>query len=336
MATIKDVAARAGVSLGTVSNVLSGLPSVSPDLRRRVERAIRDLGYRPNQIARSLKTKQTRTLGLVVSDITNPFFSEMARGAETAALQAGYLVTAFNTDDRPDLEQSVFEMLLPRGFDGLLTVVALTRASHPHVEKLIAAGVPVVCLDRKVPDLRADAVVVDNVSGVRHCIQHLIDSGHGRIAFLGGKSGMYIAQERLSGYLDAMQAAGLAPLVRHGDFREESGYALAHELFSGAVRPTALFGGNLRMTIGALRALHDLGCDPPQHAAVATFDHFSWLDAFHPRLTAVVQPAHEMGAAGVRLLIDRIEGREKGEPLTITLPTTLRLEESTLRYGRAR
>lgn len=335
MATLKDVARKAGVSLGTASKVLSGVPTVSPDLRRRVEKAKRDLGYRPNIVARSLKTRRTRMLGMVISDITNPFFPEMVRGAEDVALERGFILTTFNTDDRIDREQQVFEILRSRGVDGLLVVVALPKSGHDHLQQTIEARTPIVFLDRRPENLAVDSVTVDNEGAVRDAIEHLVALGHKDIGYLGGDKRFFVSKERLSGFLQGLRLAGLQPVkewIREGNFRPESGYDLACDVLSLSPRPTAIFVANMLMTIGVLRALRELALETPRDIALATFDHYSLLDGFRPTLTSIVQPSYEIGRQGAELLMDRIEGRrDTPDPIRIVLPTRLRLGESTQR-----
>jgi len=331
MPTIKDVAARAGVSVGTVSNVLSGAATVTGGLKRRVERAIAELNYRPNHVARSLKKRTTRTLGMIISDIANPFFPELVRGAEDWAAERGYILTAFNTDDRLDRERQVFDLLRSRHVDGLLLVVALERDESAHVARALAEGLPIVCLDRRPVKLAVDSVTVDNVAGSQACVRHLIAEGHRRIATIAGGSNMYLAAERLEGYRRAMADAGLTvdpQWVREGDFRRESGYAHAHALLRLKRRPTAIFSGNFPMTLGAIEAMRELGLESPRDVALGTFDRLAMADVFRPRPTAVEQPSYAMGAAGTRLLIDRIEGRAPAAPQHVVLDTILRPGDS--------
>ncbi len=333
MPTIKDVASRAGVSVGTVSNVLSGSATVTDDLRSRVEAAIAELDYRPNLIARSLKKRQTNTLGMIISDIVNPFFPEMVRGAEDAAAAAGYILTTFNTDDRVERERQVFELLRSRRVDGLLLVVALVRGDLSHVHQAVEEGLPIVCLDRRPEGLDLDSVTADNAGGVRQCIEHLIERGHRRIAVITGGQGKYITQVRLDGYLEAMVAAGLPldpNLIRDGNFRRESGFAIAKELLSGPNPPTAIFSCNFMMNLGVVQAVEELGLESPRDIALATFDRLKLAEAFRPHMTSVEQPSYEIGAQGTRLLIDRIQNPLEGAPsMHIQLPTQLRIAESS-------
>ncbi len=317
MATIKEVARRAGVSVGTVSNVLSNLPTVSPDLRRRVEKAIEQLQYRPNQVARSLKKQTTETLGLVISDITNPFFPAIVRGAEDEAAAHGYMLSIFNTDDQPEKESRVLETLEGRRVDGILLVPALRRGENAVLKRLLRAATPVVCIDREIedPSLAAypfDSVLVDNRRGVAEGVRHLAAGGARRIAYIGGAPGQYIARERLAGFELGLREVGLAleaDLLWPGDFREASGYQAIRERYSRC-RPDGLFVANMPMCLGALRACNEMGLPIPAQLQVVTFDHFAWLDSFHPRLSAIAQPTYEIGREAVKTLLARLRDRQ--------------------------
>ncbi len=330
MPTIKDVAARAGVSIATVSNVMAGIDRASPATRRRVLQAIRDLGYRPNHVARSLRAKRTRALGMVISDITNPFFPEMVRGAEDAALARGYLLSTFNTCDQPERERQIFSLLAARRTDGLLVVTALKRGAHPHLAAALAEGIPVVCLDRRPEDLAVDTVTVDNTAGVTLIVEHLIERGYRSIAYLGGGRGMYVAPERLAGYRRAMKKAGLPLLAFRGDFRRESGYRAGIQILNSRPRPEAVVAANFPMAAGFLEAAAELGLDVPRDIALATFDSVAILRGFRPQLTCIEQPTYRMGYEGANLLMDRLEGmRPHGNPVNIVLPCKLLVGDST-------
>src|ERR1035437_5136197 len=305
MVTIREVARQAKVSVGTVSNVRAGSATVRAELRRRVEEAMRGLDYHPNQIARSLKTRQTKTLGMVISDITNPFFPQVVRGAEDAAMESGYLLITLNTDDNPEREREALSMLRARKVDGLLLTVAATREDMKHIEQFQAAGLPIVCIDRQVPNIPLDLVCSDNARGARMCMQHLLSRGHRRVGYLSGSKGLYTAEVRLAGVKQALDEAGIQPdpkLVRHGDFRLESGYRLAKEMLLEHEPPTALFASNAMMGFGALKAIHELGLRCPEDVALAMFDDVPFGDVIQPRLTVVAQPAYEMGRVGAQLL----------------------------------
>jgi LacI family transcriptional regulator len=316
MATIKEVARRAGVSVGTVSNVLSKLPTVSPDLRKRVERAIAQMQYRPNQMARSLKKQTTQTLGLVISDITNPFFPGIVRGAEDEAATRGYMLSIFNTDDRGDKQARVLEMLEGRRVDGLILVPALGSQDFAPLRRLMEEGTPLVLVDREIdsPELQAfpvDSVLVDNRAGVQLGIGELLARGARRIAYIGGPPGLYISRERLFGYESALFQARLAKdpaLIWAGDFREESGYLAVMENYLRH-RPDAVFIANLLMSLGAARAFEELGVRIPEETQVVAFDHVPLLNSFHPRLSAIAQPMYEIGKEAVRTMLARLADR---------------------------
>jgi LacI family transcriptional regulator len=332
MTTIKEVAKRAGVSVGTASNVLSGTVPVSPARRESVLAAIRDLGYHPSDVARSLKLRRTNMLGLVVSDITNPFFAQLVRGAEEAALAQGYLLLTFNTDDRVEREKHVLGVLRGRRVDGVLLVVAPIRGESSHIAETIARGTPVVCLDRVPRGVSVDSVTVDNARAARECVEHLLDMRHRRIGILTGSMLLATAQERMRGYRRALQAHGLSvdpALVKEGNFRMESGYELASELLRSPNRPTALFVSNGLMAIGALRAVADLGLRCPEDVALATFDDLPLSEVLSPPLTSVAQPAYQMGYEGARILFDRIKSKRMDGPVRVRLQAQLKIRQSS-------
>lgn len=337
MPTLKEVAIRAGVSLGTASKVLSSSGNVAQELRDRVHTAARELGYRANQVARGLKTGRSRMIGMVISDITNPFFPEMVRGAEDAALKRGYVLTIFNTDDRIEREQLAFDILHSRGADGILAVVALPkRGRHEHLARALTSGTPVVCLDRIPRGIDCDSVTVDNIGGVASGVEHLVSQGHRKIGYIGGHEDLYISADRRRGFEKGLQQAGLKPQpdwMKSGDFRPDSGYVLAKELLLQHDRPGAIFVANILMTIGVLRAAEELGLAIPQDIAIATFDHIALTDVFRPRLTVVEQPSYEIGRRGVELLLDRIDN--PGAPrVRLKLPTKLVIRDSSQRRAR--
>jgi LacI family transcriptional regulator len=332
MTTIKEVAKRAGVSVGTASNVINGAVPVSPARRELVLAAIRDLGYQPSDVARSLKLRRTHMIGLVVSDITNPFFAQLVRGAEEAALAQGYLLLTFNTDDRVEREKHVLAVLRGRRVDGILLVVAPIRGDSSHIAETIASGIPVVCLDRVPRGVTVDSVTVDNVRAARKCVEHLLEMGHRRIGILTGSMLLGTARGRLRGYRQALQTHGLRAdpeLIREGDFRMESGYQLASELLSGSDRPTALFVSNGLMAIGAFRAVADLGLRCPEDVALATFDDLPLSEVLSPPLTSVAQPAYQIGYRGAKILLDKIKSKRTDGPIKIRLLAQLKVREST-------
>lgn len=337
MSTIKEVAERAGVSIGTASNVISGNHRVGKTRMARVLAAIKELDYHPNEVARSLKVKQTKMLGMVLPDITNPFFSDLIRGAEDAALERGYLLLTANTDEQVEREKRFVSALRSRRVDGIL-LAATASKSETHLKSVLAAGVPIVCLDRMAAGLAVDAVLADNVRGTQECVRHLVRLGHTKIAIITGSLELQIAHERLNGYRAALEEAGVEysrELVMEGDFREQTGYRLGKELLLRRERPTAIFACNGVMTLGLLIALDELGVRCPDEVALATFDDLPFAHSFHPHLTAVAQPANSIGYEGANLLIDRVEKKRTGEPVIIRLAPELKIRESTKGYPSA-
>jgi LacI family transcriptional regulator len=332
--TIRDVAKKAGVSVGTVSNVLSGLVAVRPRLYERVQQAIRDLDFHPNTVARSLKTQRTRILGMVISDITNPFFPQLVRGAEEAAAEHGYLLAVFNTDERVEREKQLLSVLRGRRVDGILLVVAPDPGGSTHVESAIHAGLPIVCLDRIPKGISVDSVGIDNTKSAKICVRHLVHTGHTRIGMLNGSMRLQTARDRLRGYELALREAGLPmlpELVRAGEFRLKSGFAMGKELLQLEPRPTAIFASSSSLGLGLLQAISELKIECPRDIALAVFDEIPGTELFRPHVTALSQPAYQIGYQGAKIIIQRIESGHK-KPTRILLEGELRARESTLGY----
>lgn len=331
MPTIIEVAERAKVSIATVSNVIRGTRRVSPKLEERVRQAIRELDYFPNEIARSLKVKQTRMLGMIIPDITNPFFPEIIRGAEDSAFERGYFLVTANTDEQIGRERRIISALRSYRVDGILLASAPGK-DWSHIRNTLHAGISIVCLDRAASGIKTDAVLLDNVRGGRECVRHLIQSGHRRIAIVTGSLALQTGRERLKGYEDALKEADIEidrSLVLEGDFREESGYRLGKELLRRRARPTAVFVCNGVMTLGFLKAMEELEVSCPGDVALATFDDLVLDRSFHPHLTAVVQPSYEIGSRAANILMDRIEGKLTSDPAVVRIVPTLVIREST-------
>ncbi len=329
MATIKEVARKARVSVGTVSNVLGGVVPVSDKLRRRVLDVIREFDYHPNHVARSLKIRQTMMLGIVVSDLTNPFFPQLVRGAEDAAWKNRYMLLTFNCDDQVERERQVLTALRTRRVDGILLVAASTEGDTSHIRGAVEAGIPIVCLDRTLKDFPLDSVTVDNTAGVQEGVQHLIDSGHRRIGIITGPLELQIARDRLEGYKKATAAACIPydeTLVADGYFRSNGGYDAAKKLLD--LRPTAIFCCNAMMALGLMRAIGETELRCPEDVAVAIFDDPAFSEALRPQLTSVAQPAYELGYRGAELLLRRINEPDRRRT-NVVLKTELRVRESS-------
>ncbi|MGW7020528.1 LacI family DNA-binding transcriptional regulator [Streptomyces decoyicus] len=322
MTTMTDVARRAGVSVATVSHVLNETRPVRPDTRAAVLGAIDELGYTHNTLARSLVTSRTRSIGLAVSAISNPYFTEILQGVEAGALEAGYSLLLTDPHDDPQHERKVVQLLHERRVDGM--IVAPSADPSAMVEYLARREVPTVFLDRLVGDDH-DQVCAENNGPVRQLVGHLADLGHTRIGLVAGLPGLSTTTERVQGYREGLRACGLpfAPeLLAGGHSAAQGAQDATRRLLAVPRPPTAVITANNAMTIGALRALRELGLEVPRDIALACFDDFSWADLFTPRLTAIAQPSKDIGAAAVRLLLERLTEPDR-PPRTVRLPCTL-------------
>ncbi len=333
MSTIKEVAELAGVSIGTVSHVIGGSVPVSDSLRRKVLAAIRTLDYHPNHIARSLKTRKTRTLGMVVPDMTIPFFPQVIRSAETAAHAHGYSVIAVNSDDSTTRQKEVLSLLRSQRVEGILLVIASAHGSQAQIPKLIESGIPVVCLDRLPEGIEVDSVCVEDSAAADMGVSHLLSLGHRKIAILTGPLTLRNERERLRGYRQAFERAGVAAsdsLVWEAKLNQEDVSAVCREhLTHSSTRPSALFCTNGVTGLGALRGMAACGLSTPEDIAFVTFDELT-EDIFRPAITAVVQPAYEIGYRAAEILIERIQaGPTRGPRIAARLPATLKVRESS-------
>jgi LacI family transcriptional regulator len=330
MPTIKDVARAAGVSVATVSAVANGTKYVSEELARRVRHAIDATGYQPHGVARSLKNGRTQTLGLIVTDITNPFFTSVARSVEDAAHLAGYAVLLCNSDEDVDKERLYLQLMGRRRVDGLIWAPAGDIRSYRDLRSDQRA--PTILLDRRIDGMPMDAVVVDNVRATREAIEHLIGLGHRRIALITGLPHLSTSRERLQGYREAMIGHGLRPsprLIVQGDFRSGSAHDAALGVLRMVPRPTAVFASNNLMALGLLRAIRELGLRCPEEMSVAAFDDFEEASLFTPGLTTVAQPTTAIGAKAVEMVLKRIGRRdERHAPEVATMEAVLHLRGS--------
>jgi DNA-binding LacI/PurR family transcriptional regulator len=323
---IRDVATRAGVSPATASRALNGTATVSDHLRARVLEAAGALGYRPNNLARSLRRQRTDTIGVIVSDIANPHHSEAVRVMEDAASQAGWRLILCNTDERVDKQRSYLGLLADERVGAVILSAADSAGSG--TDALLSLGIPVVAFDRVIDDPRVDAVTCDNQAGVEALTRHLIDLGHRRIGFVGGRPRVATGAERLEGYRTAMRTAGLRAMVEVGDFRADDAEVAARGLIGRAMRPTAIVVANNTMAVGTLRAVRDAGYTIPDDIALATVDDPVWAELVDPPLTALAQPVRAMAEAAVRLVLERVAGARR-EVVRLVLPMELRIRRSS-------
>lgn len=322
-ATIKDVARNAGTSVATVSYVVSGNRYVSPELTARVREAMHALDYHPSGVARSLRNRRTNNIGLLLSDITNPFFPEIARGTLDAARAASYHVLVCNTDTLPDEARYYIRVLRAQRVAGMI-FTSVTPEDEPVLRQLLRTGeVPFVLVNRRIDGLECDFVGIDNVASATIMMRHLLGLGHRRIAFIAGPSSSSASAARLRGYQKALAGEGIAydpELIEEGALTDETGYVAARRLL--AQRPRAIFAANDAMALGALNALFDAGLRVPEDVAVVGHDDVAFASYRNVALTTMHQSRYEMGRLGIQLLTERIT-RGEGEPREVILPTRL-------------
>lgn len=317
--TMKDVAARAGVGLKTVSRVVNGEAGVSPDTERRVQEAITALGFRRNDSARVLRKGRTASIGLVLEDLADPFYAPLSRAVEEVARAHGALLINGSSAEDPERERELVLALCARRVDGLIVVPA--GDDHRYLEPEIAAGVATVFVDRPPERIEADLVLSDSFAGARDGVAHLIAHGHRRIGFIGDRGGIHTANERLRGYRAAMEQAGLPvhpSWVAQGTTEPERVRADAARLLSGSEPVTAFFAGNNRVTVTLVRVL----ADREQPVALVGFDDFELADLLSPPVTVVAQDSAGLGRSAADLLFRRLDGADDA-PRRLALPARL-------------
>lgn len=333
MVKITDVAKKANVSVATVSRVLNRRGNVKKSTEEKVLEAIRELDYIPNFSAHCLKAKRTLTIGMIVPDITNPFFPIVFEGAENVVKQEGYTIILCNTFEDEYEEMRYLSILEAKKVDGILLIKAPPRSGHEkYMEKLKSIPIPIVYLDR-LPELQdIPAVVSDNIGGGYAATTHLLKLGHRKIGVITVQYPLTVHQERLQGYINALRDHNI-PINKHyikkGAATIQEGTSLGHSLTSMKDRPTAIFVTNYKMTIGLMRALEMAGLECPQHISVVGYDDLDWENVFHPRLTVVAQFAYQMGETAAQLLINILRnGVDSLINKRVILSTELKIRES--------
>jgi LacI family transcriptional regulator len=327
-ASIYDVARESGVSVFTVSAVVNNKSHVRKGLREKVQRAIQKLNYRPNLLARSLAKQKTHTIGMIVPDISNPFFPLVVRGAEDAAQKHGYSLLLCNSDDSPQKEENAIDVLLSKRVDGILLTKAAGNFSPSLRQTIREARIPFVLVMRTYPELTKDAVITDDYHGAYEAVSHLARAGRKIIALVSGPLKVSNAKERWQGFYDALRDRDLPyreELVVEGDYRMDSGFRAGHALFSH--HPDGIYVANHLMTVGLLKAADEVGLRCPEDFGLVSFDDYPWLGIFRPRLTTVELPKRELGTESAELLIKRISG-DSSRPILRKLPLELRIRES--------
>jgi DNA-binding LacI/PurR family transcriptional regulator len=334
MPTQKELAKLAGVSAGTVSNVISGSKRVSEKARKKVLDAIQKLDYHPNLIARSLKTNRTNTLGIIIPEITVPFFPQLIRGAEFAARDRGCFLIVLDSDADPALEIKLISLLRSQRVDGILLVTAAGKWPGRETPITVSSRPPLVCLDRIPDGLDVDSVSVDGRVAAEMGVSHLLSLGHREIGLITGPLNLKHERERLAGYRQALRKAGIKvreSWIWASSFdRAEIDGACRSRLLQVANRPTALFTTNGVVALGALGSIYGIGLSVPNDIAFATIDEISPADLFQPAITAIVQPTFDLGYRAVELVLERIsKGEELGPRQTIHLPASLVVRASS-------
>lgn len=321
--SILEVAKLAGVSPATVSRVLHNYPHIRDELRTKVLEAIDKLGYEPNRVAQRLRATDSQLIGMIVTDITNPFFNTIMASIENVFFNKGFSLMMSNTASDPEKERAYLSMMENEGVAGL--VIATTSENVDEVTALADKGLPIVIIDRRMSKGKVDMVLSDNVAGAFSAVEHLIKLGHTRIGHIGGPLRLTSGRERYQGYQQAMHEAGL-PIeegwVRFGDHKHHSGHEQTLELLNTNPSLTALFIENNMMTLGALNAIHDSGRRIPNDIAIVGFDDMPWAVSLNPPLTTVAQATYDIGTRVATRLLERIEQPDLPSRTDI-VPTTL-------------
>ncbi|MFB9994816.1 LacI family DNA-binding transcriptional regulator [Deinococcus oregonensis] len=326
--TIHDVAREANLSIATISRALNRPETVAAQTRERVLVAVAKTGYRPDAVGRSLREGRSRSIGLIVSDIRNPFYASITKVVEDAAYERGYGLLICNADEQPARAREALHFLASHQVSGVIHVP--TGESTELLQELIGKGIPIIDLDRVSGLADPSAVMVDNRQGARLAAQHLIELGHTRIAVIAGPPHLTSGAARLAGFEQTLQAAGitLAPqYLTYGDFREASGRRAAEQLLTLPEPPTALFVANNEMMAGALGAVLELGWRIPEQLSLIGFDDARWAKYMHPPLTVIAQPIEAIGRLAAQQLFDQLD--QKASAQIHVLEATLIVRAST-------
>ena len=329
MTTIREVAETAGVSYATVSHVINNTRLVSQETRERVLAAMDALNYRPNALARSLRQGKTNTIGLVLPDSANPFFAEISRSIEDETFKKGYSVFLCNTELDTQRELFYVDVLSKKQVDGIIFVAAGDKADS--LDFLLERRMPVVMVDRDLPNVEADVVLTDHQLGGYLATRHLLELGHTRIACIAGPSSITPGAERIIGYRRALEEASISydeDLVVRGDYHPQSGLEITHSILKMDPRPTAIFALNDLMALGALRAAAEAGYSVPKDLAIVGYDDLELSHFTNPPLTTIAQPKKEIGIQAVNLLVDRMSQKNR-PPSRVVLPPELIVRRST-------
>jgi LacI family transcriptional regulator/LacI family repressor for deo operon, udp, cdd, tsx, nupC, and nupG len=331
MAGLKEVAQKAGVSIATVSRVINDAPNISDDTRNRVQKAMKDVKYRPSRIAKRLRSKSVsgNLVGVMVPDISNPFYIDVLTGIEDYMLSHQHLLIMCNFSQSAEKEEMYVDALVSESVDGL--IVAPAHEDDEKIRALEKDGIPFVCIDRGLKNANADVVLVDNEKGAYEAVSYLLEKQYRRIAYISGMKAIPTSRQRGAGYRRALadyQIPYKEELVKYGDSSLKSGVQLTLELLEMEQRPEAIFTGNNLITLGALEAISRKGLSIPGDIGIIGFDDMPFSSTLNPPLTAVRQPAYEIGRRAAELLYQRIQEPERPH-VKIMLETELIVREST-------
>ncbi len=328
MTTLKDIAEKSGFSIATVSKALNNERGINKETRKKIIEIAKELNYVPSYPAVSVKLRKTNTIGLLISDIANPFFPEIVKGIERVAYNHGFNLILCNTDEDEKKEDIYVDVLLKKRVDGLIAVAANTK-SKTKWRKILKFGVPLVMLDRKVEGLQADYVVVDNIDGGFKGIKYLVEMGHRDIGILTGDLKISTGKERFEGVMKALKMYSLEgnAIISESKFTKESAYDATKKILSNTRKVSAIFFPNNITTIGGLKAIFDLGLNIPRDISIVSFDDMDWFSLYSPPITAVAQPSYTIGTTAATILIHRIRD-ESLEFQNVTLKTELIKRES--------
>ncbi|MCY9668638.1 LacI family transcriptional regulator [Paenibacillus alginolyticus] len=326
--TLKEVAKLAGVSTATVSNALNETKYVSEEVKDKINKAIEELNYQPNIVAKSLRVQESRIIGVLISDVANPFFSIVVRGIEEELSKSNYSILLCNTDSSVEKERKYLEVMIGKRVDGL--VVSSAGNSGDYFRSLDKTGVPIVFLNRCPEFMNSDVIMTNNIQGAYSATEHLIRHGYGKIAIITGPSSISTGKDRLIGYKRALEDYGVAlsdTLVKEGLFTIQSGYDKMKELMEQDSKPDAVFVSNNSMTLGAYKYLKEAGIRIPDQIAVLGYDDPDWADIVDPPITTVRQPAYQLGVHAANLMLVRINEKQVKREI-MYMDTTLIIRRS--------
>ncbi|RKX53954.1 MAG: LacI family transcriptional regulator [Thermotoga sp.] len=327
---LKDIAKQVGVSIATVSRALNNKPGVGPELRKKILRAAEKTGYTVNILARGMKTRTTATIGILLSDISNPFFAAVVSSMEKVLYPRHYNLILCNTNENPEKEKRYVNLLFSKHVDGILISPVGGRSSESLCREAVRRQRKIVFFDRVIKGIEADAVVIDNRVGMYEAIRYLVNQGHKKIACVAGNNNIYTSTERESGYRESMKhfLPDVQPVVAYGNYREKDSYTATLNLLSNSDRPTAILTANNLTSIGAIRAIKALGMRIPEDISFIGFDDLAWASIYSPPLTVISQPVDIIGITAASLLLRHFEEPTPEKPQKVLLKPELIIRNS--------